>query len=347
MKENKKTEVIDLRIVLKKIWDRKYLFFKVLPIVFVLSCIYILSLPRYYRSDTRLAPEMENSGTGGTLSSIASSFGFNLGDIQTSDAITPLLYPDLLEDNGFIASLMEIRVVSQDGEINTTYHDYLRKHQKKVWWSYPINWLKNLFPKQKSQGGSSNGYDPYNLSKDEDDLLNTARGNIKISIDKKTGAISIEVESQDPLICKTLADSIKDRLQVFITDYRTNKARTDYEYYEKLTEDAKEEYEQARQQYGRLSDANTNVTLRSMTLKMEDMENDMQLKYNTYTTLNVQLQAAKAKVQERTPAFTVIKGASVPVKAAGPKRMIFVAGMLFLAIIVTIIYILKDYLWRF
>ena len=72
------------------------------------------------------------------------------------------------------------------------------------------------------------------------------------------------------------------------------------------------------------------------------MENDMQLKYNTYTTLNTQLQAAKAKVQERTPAFTVIKGADVPIKPTGPKRMLFVLGMLFLTTIVLCLYSVKD-----
>ena len=64
---------------------------------------------------------------------------------------------------------------------------------------------------------------------------------------------------------------------------------------------------------------------------MQDMENDMQLKYNTYSTLNTQLQAAMAKVQENTPAFTTLTNATVPIKPAGPKRMIFVAFMLILA----------------
>ena len=68
----------------------------------------------------------------------------------------------------------------------------------------------------------------------------------------------------------------------------------------------------------------------------------MQLKYNTYTTLMTQYQAAKAKVQERTPAFTVVKGAAVPIKPAGPKRMIFVIGMCMLATIITCLWLIRD-----
>ena len=68
----------------------------------------------------------------------------------------------------------------------------------------------------------------------------------------------------------------------------------------------------------------------------------MQLKYNTYTTLMTQYQMAKAKVQERTPAFTLVQGAAVPIKPAGPKRMFFVGGMCLLSIVLISIYSIKD-----
>ena len=68
----------------------------------------------------------------------------------------------------------------------------------------------------------------------------------------------------------------------------------------------------------------------------------MQLKFNTYSTLNTQLQAAKAKIQEKTPAFTLIQGASVPIKASEPKRMFFVLGMTIFAFVLISIYVLKD-----
>lgn len=347
MEENKKNpKVIDLRVVAKKIWANKKLFYKVLPIVFVLSCFYIVSIPRYYTSETKLAPEMENSGAGGTLSSIAASFGFDISDMQTSDAITPLLYPDLMEDNAFVVSILNIKVVNIDGDIKTTYHDYLKNFQEKAWWSYPINWLKSLLPKKEDPVGNKGKFDAYHLSKNEDGILNSARDNINISIDKKTGVITINTKAQDPLICKTLADSIKDKLQVFITEYRTNKARVDYEYYKQLTAEAKQDYERMRQRYGAFIDGNVNIALQSIRLKAEEMESEMELKLNNYNTLNSQMLAAKAKIQERTPAFTVIKGAAVPIKPAGPKRMIFVALMLFFATFVISIYSIRDLMMR-
>ena len=348
MEEKKELEVIDLRVVFKKIWTRRKLFYKVLPITFVLSCAYILCIPRYYMSSLSLAPEISgNSGLGGTLGSLASSFGVDLGTMETTDAINPLLYPDLMDDNGFVVGLFDIKVKSQDGEIACSYYDYLLKHQKRPFWQYAIAWVKKLMPKDNEPVvNKGNKLNPYVLSKRQDDICKIIRDKVSINVDKKTAVISISVEAQDPLICKTVTDSVKERLQTFITNYRTNKARIDEKHYKNLVDEAKAEYEKARRLYGSYSDSNMEMVLESYRAKQTDLENDMQLKYNTYTTLMAQYQMAKAKVQERTPAFTLVQGAAVPIKPAGPKRMFFVGGMCLLAIILLSLYSIKDVIFK-
>ncbi len=343
MEVKKEMEVIDLRVVFKKIWSRRKLFYKVLPITFVVSCAIILCVPRYYTSSLSLAPEIGNSsGMGGTLGSLASSFGLDLGAMETTDAINPMLYPDLMEDNGFVTGLFDINVKSMDGEINCSYYEYLTKHQKRAFWTYAIGWVKRLLT-TKDQGGKKGGkFDPYMLSKKQDDVAALIRSFVTISIDKKTAVITIETKAQDALICKTVADSVKERLQIFITNYRTNKSRIDEQYYKKLVDEAKADYEKARRLYASYADANMEVMLESYKATQADLENDMQLKYNTYTTLMTQYQAAKAKVQERTPAFTLVKGAAVPIKPAGPKRMLFVIGMCILVTMITSLWLIRD-----
>ena len=344
MSENKEPMTIDIGAIIKMIWAKKMLFVKILPAVFILSCFYILSIPRYYTADTKMAPEMDNPLSGGTLGDIASTLGFNFGEMQTSDAITPLLYPNLMEDNKFVTDLFKINVESQDGNIKCNYYEYLKRYQKYPWWNKIKSFVSNLFTpeenKDAKRGGT--GFDPYRLSRNDDNIAGAIRNKIKLNVDKKTGVISISTESQDPLISKTLADSVRNKLQDFITEYRTNKARTDLEYYRKLRDEAKLNYEKARRLYGSYADANSEVVLESYRAKQNDLENDMQLKYNNYTAMVTQYQAAKAKVQERTPAFTMLKGANVPIRPAGPKRMFFVVAMLLLATIAISIYAIKD-----
>lgn len=342
-----KGNYIDTRELLRKVIKRKKVFFVTWPIVFVVSCFIILCVPRTYTTSTMLAPELGTGLTTGTLGSIASSFGIDFGMEETGDAISPLLYPNLMEDNGFVVGLFPIRVKSADGEIDCTYYEYIKKYQKHAWWSAIPRFIRSLLPKPKDiLAGAETEKNPYILSRNEDAIVHIVQASITISIDNKTGVITVETEAQDPLICKTLADSVTVHLQKFITDYRTNKARIDMEYYKQLVTDAKKDYDDVRREYGRHSDENMDVILQTYKLNIEDLENDMQLKFDTYTQLNAQLQTAIAKVQERTPAFTTLKGANMPPRPSKPKRMLFVLAMLVLCTAVDIVYILKDDLFK-
>ena len=310
-----------------------------MPIVFILSSLIIISIPRSYTCEVKLAPESTSSGIG-SICALASSFGVNLANkLDNEDAISPELYPDLMNSIDFKVSLFPIKIQTKDKKIETTYYNYLEKHQKYAWWLIPINYIKKLFEKKEDKPfDSSKKIDPFILTKKQKDITSLIEQKIDCEVDKKTNVISIVVTDQDPLVCATMADSIKSRLQLFITDYRTNKAKIDLEYTKKLYVEAKSSYDKARQLYATFSDGNQELILESYKAKQEDLENEMQLKYNNYNSICQQLLAAKAKVQERTPAFTTLQSASVPNKPSKPKRMLFVLAMLFLTFIITSIY---------
>lgn len=341
--DNSEYKRVDYRRVWQEIYKRKNIYIITIPIVFVLSCLYIICIPRTYSSSTEVALENESKGgTAGGLGAIASAFGINTEALETSDAITPLLYPDLINDNGFIFDLFNIQVCTLDGKIKTDYYTYIKKYQQYPWWAKFVERIKRTTYEEEKKDTENTTKNPYHLTKKDNDILNAIRKGIILKIDKKTGAINISTTAQDPLICKTIADSVREHLQQFITRYRTNKAREDVQYFRKLTEDAKRAYEKQRKLYGSYSDANMDVMLESFISKRNDLENEMQLRYNNYTTYQNQLQAAIAKVQEKTPAFTIIKGAEVPLKPTAPKRMIFVLTMTVLGFVATSVYILRD-----
>lgn len=347
MEEQKKKEAINLGLLWKKTWSRKALFIKVWIITFILSCVWILPQPRYYTVEVSIAPESSDTKEMGNLASIASNFGLNIGGGST-DAIYPQLYPDLFKSTQFLVGLLDVQVKTKDGSVNTDYYTYLKQHQKTNTLLYPLHvvkkWLKSLFENEEteSQEEAEGRFDPFQLSKKTTDIVDVVQGNIQCTYSRTTDVVTIKVTDQDPLVCALLADSIKEHLQTFITDYRTKKARIDYEHYKKLTDEARLSYDHSREVYASFADANTNVALKSYELKMESLENDMQTKYNIYTAMSTRLEAAMAKVQEATPVFTDLKNATVPVKPAGPKRMIFVASMLFLATLGTMAYLFKT-----
>lgn len=337
-----KNDQVYILTALKRIKHKRKLFLSVSAITFVVACLLILPVPRYYACEVVLAPEINNMSAGqNSISNITSSLGFNLGSAATGDAISPDIYPQLLKSNDFILNLVNCRIKTIDNKIDTTYYQYMRLYQKNNPLLLPISWITRLFTsREKTQNNLR--INPFRLTKAETDILSKIEGNITCQIDLKTGMISIAVTDQDPLVSATMADSVRSQLQLFITRYRTSKAQRDADYYKKLTAEAKAGYERARQVYGSYADANTDIVLESYNSKKDDLENEMQLKFNAYSAMNSQLQAARAKVLEKTPAFTVIKSATVPTKPAGPKRMIFVAIMLLLSWIATTVYISRD-----
>lgn len=343
---------IDVVLLFRLMAKKKWAYIITLPIVLVLSALYIFDEPRTYTSSTTMAPEIADAsllGSAGSLSSIAESFGISLDQGQGTDAITPLLYPDLMNDNGFVVNLLKMNIRTSADEASISYYTYLRYHQKKSWVSKEgekfMKSVKKMFPMDGDvphAGSSKGGIDPYRLSKLDNDIAELVRKSIAIDVDKKTGVISINTEAQDPLACKILADSVRGCLQKFITEYRTSKARRDVAYYENLAQEARSTYESTRRTYAQKVDENIDVVLETEKSKIEDLENTMQLQYNTYTALSAQLEAARAKLRQYTPAFTVIQGAAVPVKPSGPKRMLFVLGMVVLAAVVITLIAAKD-----
>ena len=255
--------------------------------------------------------------------------------MNSSDALNVDIYPDIISSYDFLAELMTIEVETKDGEVKTNYYQYLRDHQAQPWWGYIVGTVSNWFSDDEGID-SINGQEKINifhLTKKQDALFGLAQKNIACAIDKKTDIISIVVKDQDPKVCALMADSTCRKLQEFIVSYRTSKARIDYEYYQKLTEEAKKDYDKALVNFSRFSDANADLVLSSMKAKEDYLESEMQLKYNVYTAMSTQMQSAGAKLQEATPAFTVIQSASMPVKAAGPKRMLIAIAMTILVAI--------------
>lgn len=336
MEENKPT--------LSQLWQdikkHKFLFIKVLGATFAVSAIIALSIPNYYRCTVMLAPELSgNKASGGSLASLANSFGVNLGGAAAgADAIVPTLYPDLMNSVTFKTSLFPVKVQREDDDSTMTYYDYLMNHQRRPWWSEAMKSITSIFAKEQASGK----VDPFRLTKEQSGVIELMNKKVVCDVDNKTMVITIDVTDQDPVIAASLADSIQTRLQDFITDYRTRKARVDLEYNQKLYKETKARYEKARQLYAEFTDANQDVILQTVRQKQTDLENEMQLQYNAYTQIAAQLLAAEAKVQQETPAFTTLQPATVPVRKSGPKRTVMVLAFLFVALIATTLYVLHK-----
>lgn len=351
--DNEQKTTLQEKPTLGQLWQdikkHKKLYYKVLSIAFIVSAIIMLSIPNYYKCTVMLAPEIPG-GTKGTsgLASLASSFGVNLGGASAgADAIMPNLYPDLMNSVAFRASLFPVKVQEEDGDTAMTYYDYLENYQRLPWWSAGMKAVGNgisavissFFDQEKK---ASDKVNPFRLTKEQMKIVETMQKKVVCDVDKKTFVITIDVTDQDPLIAATMADSVQTRLQDFITDYRTRKARVDLAYNQKLYKEAQERYEKARVKSAAYSDANRHAIFADKQSERTKLENEMQLQYRAYSQVAAQLQLAEAKVQEDTPAFTMLQPATVPIMKDGPKRTRNVLFFLIITIFITTVYIFNK-----
>ena len=235
----------------------------------------------------------------------------------------------------FKTSLFPIKVKRKDDKQAMTYYDYLKYEWREPWW-------KDLFGLLSPELKKDTLVDMFQLTAEQARIASLAIKNIECKIDKKTDLITIDVTAQDPMVVALLADSVKNRLQDFLTAYRTKKARRDLEYALTLYKQAKKDYERIRQVYYEYMDANQDVSLLSATQRQNDLENEMQLQYNNFTATSAQVLAAKALVQKETPSFTTIQSATVPLGPSGPKRPLILVVCLFLSALGTTIYALSK-----
>ncbi len=335
---------IDFGKIFKDLLKRKKLYYKVLPIAFVLAAIYALGLPNYYTCTVTMSPELSTRRSTSSLASLASSFGVNLSSAAAgnTEALFPTLYPELMNSVAFQTTLFPVKIHREKDSKMMTYYEYLEKEQKAPWWSEAksavIKGIVGLFVSEKKKEKTT--VDPFKLTKKQMAIVKSMKQRIVCDVDKKTMVITIKVTDQDPLIAATMADSVQHRLQDFITQYRTKKARIDYEYSKKVYKEAKDRYDNARHRYANYADANRMAILESVRSTQNDLNNELQIQFQVYSQASAQMLQAEADVQKDTPAFTLLDPATVPVQKAGPKRAQMCLIFLFLAFLGTTVYIL-------
>lgn len=159
---------------------------------------------------------------------------------------------------------------------------------------------------------------------------------ITASVDKKNSMTSVTVTFQNPMVAAVVADSVVNKLQEYIIDYRTFKAKEDCLYLEKLFKERQQEYYAAQQKYADYLDSHDNIILQSVRAEQERLQNDMSLAYQVYSQVASQLQIARAKVQEEKPVFAVVEPAVVPLDPSGTSKKIYVLVFIFLCVCIVI-----------
>ena len=314
----------------------------------VLGLIIAFSIPREYTVDVKLAPEVtDNKAASGGLGALASMAGLG-SSANGTDAVYPQLYPDVVSSVPFVTSLFNVEVPlteddDREGPDKMTVEQYMDEEVKAPWWGVITGAPFKLLALLKGGDDEEDGDKPldnFRLTKAESKLVEALNKRITANVDQKTSVVTISVQMQDPLVSAVLADTVVSRLQEYVTDYRTNKARQDLLYAETLNEEAKKDYYDAQQKYAEYLDRNQGLAFQSARITSDRLQNEASLAFSLYNQTAQQVQKAKAKVQETTPVYAIITPATVPVKPTSPRKVLILIGFTFLAFVACAAWIL-------
>ena len=353
---NDEESEIDLMDLLRKVVGIRKKIYKAAGIGLIIGIIVAISIPKQYTVKVILSPEMGNN-KGGGLSGLAASFlgsGVTMGD--GTDALNASLSADIVSSTPFLLELSNMKVPVSGGE-EISLSSYLNE-ESSPWWGYVIGFpgmvmggAKSLFTENEDEPISSDKVSrgAIELSKKETEKIETLKKMIAAAVDKKTSMTSISVTFQNPKVAAVVADSVVKKLQEYIIDYRTFKAKEDCIYLEKLFKERQQEYYAAQKKYADYLDSHDNIILQSVRTEQERLQNDMSLAYQVYSQVASQLQVARAKVQEEKPVFAVVEPAVVPLEPSGTSRKVYVLAFIFLSVCIVISWNLfgKDLLNKF
>ena len=328
---------IDIIAIARYLWSKRKLLLKSSAIAVLVALIVAFSIPKEYTTTVKLMPETNNPvNKMGNLGGLAAIAGVDLGNSTSQDAISPELYPDVVHSTPFLLELFPGQVTNKKKTISVSLFNYLNEYQRDAWWSYiikaPLKGLSYLIGLSGEQDEKSDKVDPFFLTKEQKAIIKELQNRISVFVDKKTQVVTVSVDMQDPVISAQVTDNVVGKLQTYITNYRTQKAKQDLEFTDKVLKEAQTAYYKAQKAYAAFEDGNKNIISASYRTEQERLRNEMTLTFNVYNTLAQKLEQDKLRVQEQTPVYTIIEPATVPLKASAPKKMLILVGFIFITL---------------
>lgn len=329
-----KPDEIDLLELAGKIWKKRKFVIKTAIAGAIAGLIVAFSIFNEYTTTVKMAPEGMKATSESGVADLAAMAGFDLGGKNKADGINLMLYPDVVMSTPFIVEMSQIPVRGKKMESPVTLYDYIDNGLSQAWWGVvlglpmkALGWVASIWSEKEETPDTLN---PYALTRDQSRVLDMLKARMQVFVDKKTGVITASATMQDPVVTATVADSLVRKLEEYMSDYRTEKARRDMLFTQNLFDEAREKYYAAQRKYAQAADANQRIARNSAKIELDRLQNEQQLAFGVYNQLAQQLESAKIKVQEQTPCVTIIEPATVPVKKSNTSKLVILIGFIFL-----------------
>ena len=342
-KRNPQYIYIDIVALAKKVWEKRNFIIKVTCCAFVLGIFVALVTPRKYTATRIFLPQSNSSSArSGSLSSLASLAGINLGDGLQDGPMSPLVYPHFLTNVAFQKELMNTPINFDGIENPVSLFDYYTDPQydkhpvltgiKKYTIELPGTLMSLIRGDKKHEDdvlgdGNTTGFQIAQMTKKEAKIAKELSKKVSLVIDKKEGFITISATMNEALAAAQLNEALFTLLRKYVTEFKIDKSQQYLDYIQMEHDQAKLEYEELQNQYAKYLDANRGSKTAVAEVEADRLKSEVTLANQLYTSLANNLLAAKVKVKEENVVFTDISPVSVPDQPSNSKKKTVLAWM--------------------
>nr|WP_319569906.1 GNVR domain-containing protein [uncultured Draconibacterium sp.] len=339
-----KKDYLEIKDLLNRLKQNRGILIKSAAIAFLAGVFIVVFTPKVYKTEVSLLAESNsNSPANGLMGQLGNIAGFDVGGLMgmdmsgsNSSALTPDLYPEVVKSTTFLIDILQEKVYLPKEDITLSVSEYLQEHTKPTisgWPGYALSLLKSKGEKRmippKNEG------EPLNLSQADLNLIKGLASTIEVNIIKSEGAITggdskiikVSVEQQDPYVSALLTEKVIASLKQYIIDYHTSKEKKDLTFIEARYQEAKARYFEKQEALADYDDSNVNVILASAKSRRDRLVTESTLASNLYKSLAQKREQAQILVQDKTPVFTVIEPAKVPLQKSKPKTIFTIISL--------------------
>lgn len=358
-------QIIDIIGIIKDLWNRRNFIFIVTAICLFFGLLLYAGSERVYYSEAKLLPESSNEASqlGQIFQQAENIFGIQRRG--EDEGIGVAMYPYIVESMPFQIELMQEEIYFSDLGERVTIFEYFNDHYKPsavsrfydFLWNITLglpNTLQNIFNSFGSDGNNVAGPIDFSQFSDFDQpkflpgtirsVANTVSGYISIQREPQSGFIIVGVALPDPVASTDMVILVKNLLQDYVVEYRTEKAMSNLMFIGERYEEAKLDFEVLQDSLAKFQDQNVNPSRQSIVIQQERLQFEVDMAFALYSNIGRRYQEAQIKVQEETPIFRIHEPATIPTRPSEPNAERILLGSLFVGVFggIVILYGIKG-----
>ncbi|MCI5561427.1 MAG: Wzz/FepE/Etk N-terminal domain-containing protein [Phocaeicola sp.] len=350
-------EEIDIYEILFTLWKgRKRLIFAAI-ISAIIGAFVAFTSPVKYTAKCVIFPQV-SSKTGGSLSSLASMAGLNLGGADLNGGLPPEVYSKILMSRPFIQDIMNTPIsIEAESKKKIPLYEYYsdEKYQSfdiwKVAKKYTIGLPALIIGKEEEVTDEidmsltkylEDSTSVIRVSRKEQEIYDAISSAIQYDYNTKEGLLNLSYIFPEPVAAAQICENLQRTLERYVVNYKVEKVRENLAQVERSFAKARIDFFRLQAEWANFQDSNRGLVTATARAQETRIRGDYDIAYAIYNELATQREQLQVQLKEQKPVLSVIDPVVVPLEKSAPRRGIILAGFLLLGVIVTAVWTIYE-----